>query len=989
MKTQIKEYWQKAKPSLKVYGSVTWMLTKIGIVFAIAAILGGAGIGTGAMVGALEDVPAFDRDALENPFLPSYIYDINGNLITEVHDAQNRIPIKMDDVPDHLRDAFLAAEDNSFFTHPGFDLKGLGRAVYTNLVSGSSQGASTITQQVVKQVYLNPKKKLSRKLQELYIAVLLERQYTKNEIFEFYINNATFYDNNAWGVEAAAQTYFGKSASEVTLGEAAMLAGIPNNPSYFSPHPDDMEPALKRRNDVLMRMIRFGYITEAEAEAAMAEEPVLKLEGTNKWPYPHYIDAVVHTYAIDDLMTTGLYETKDDAAQAIRRDGLHIYTALDPRVQQVMQDVMFDDKYYPKDTFVYPEGHKWAGRRYPQGTAIVMGVEKGKEGYVLGMVGGREYDSTNKLNRYKNMFQPGSAIKPVVVYGPAFEMGILSPGSVLDDAPTAWPGEKRDYTPENYASTFRGLVTVREAIRISDNIPALKAYEKVMQTAGAKSAVQFAQRLGITGYGERMKNNPRAYSQLGIAIGSQEVTPLEMTQAFSAFANQGKTSKPLFVTKILDRNGVEIFSATPHSEVVIKEETAFLVTSVLRDVVTKGTAYPSKLTKYQVAAKTGTTDDAHDRWTVGYSSKYVFTVWLGNDNKQAIVDGKTVKIPGTSNAGYNRINDMFGAIVRGTIGDDDVPFNPAPSGVTRVTVCKKSGLHPSTDCPPEDIITDWFLKGSEPKDICNIHVRLAVCADSGLLATEYCPSVVERVFYNRPPFILTDERWNGRVGRGPADANNLPPTEECTAHGPNAITYSLDVTPFSGGMSLNWTTPPSYSGFNVYRRDFAGTEFSKITPGPIFENQYFDQFQALPGMSYEYRITVIDLENQEVQRHNDAKATRPLELYLKADYTGDKVVVNWTPPEANLQGGKIENYKIYRDGTAIGSPGQNTYTDKNVEPGKTYEYRISVVYKIRGVLYESGKTDPTSITVPEASDGGDNNDDDGGTAHRRLSFSIA
>jgi len=972
-KNEIKKYWLKVKPSLKIFGSMTWMLTKIGIVFALAIAIGGAGMGTGMMVGALKDVPAFDPDVLESPALPSYIYDTKGDLITQIHDAQNRTLIKMEDVPDHLRDAFLAAEDNNFFNHSGFDIQGIARAVYNNLVSGDSHGGSTITQQIVKQVYLSKQKTIIRKLQELYIAVDIERQYTKEEIFEFYINNATFYGNSAWGVEAAAQTYFGKSASDVTLAEGAMLAGIPNYPDYYSPNIDDMEPSIKRRNDVLRRMVNHGFITQAEANEAMEEVPAIVPRTTAQWPYPHYVDAIVHTHAIEALMETGHYETKQAAAQAIRRDGLHIYTAMDPRIQQQVQTVMFDDKYYPVNTFVYPEGHSREGRRYPQGAALVMDA---KTGHILGLVGGREYSTINRLNRYNSMFQPGSAIKPVLVYGPAFELGVLSPASTLDDSPTAWPGSVKDYTPENFARTFKGLVTVRAALTNSDNIPAIKAYETVMKSVGAKVAAEFAQKLGISDYGERNKNNPRAFSQLGIALGAEVVTPLEMTQAYSAFANKGVSTKPIFVTKIVDRHGSEIYTESITQEVVMTEQTAFLMTDVLRDVVTRGTARPSGLSNYNVAAKTGTTNDAHDRWTVGYSSDYVFTVWLGNDNKQAIIDGKTVAIPGTSSAGYNRINDMFGTIVKGVIGKNNVPFNARPSGLTRATVCAKSGLLPTELC--SDTVTDWFLNTAVPTEICNMHILVKVCTTSGLLATDDCPEhlVVEKVFLNRDIIEPTDERWSGAIGRLPNDYNLRPPTEYCTLHGP---TYSFSID----GNTLNWewTQPvlddedsaPRFIGFNIYRTAFGVVEKLNNNVLAISTRSFTVPAQA-PGMKYDYKLVLVNDINQEVQRHDPISHTRSLGITLAANATDNIVQLSWNSPSLDgvNNGINLAGYKIYRNGQAIhtANANVNNYEDVVMEVGM-YDYKVTVIYKVMGQNYETPVGATKEIMVGEDSDPGD------------------
>lgn len=970
-----KKIWQQSKPSLKIFGSVTWFLTKLGIVAAIAVLVGGIGTAVGMTMGALRDVPPFDPSLLEEPPLPSYIYDRNGDLITEIHEAEKRVIVKYEDLPQHVIDAFLAAEDQHFFDHPGIDLRGFVRAIYTNLRYGTSQGGSTISQQIAKQAFLTKEKKIRRKIQELYLALNMESQYSKEEILEFYVNNVTFYGNAAYGIEAAAQTYFSKSVTELNLAEAALLAGIPNWPDKYAPDPDNLEPALERRNDVLRRMRRFGFITEEEYQQAIAEELVLNMKEAKGWPFPHYVDAVLHNYAVKALMETGRYETEADAAKAIRRDGLHIYTAMDPRIQQVVQDVMFSDAYYPKDSFVYPEGHSRAGRRYPQGAAVVMDA---KTGHVLAAVGGREYNSTNRINRINSGFQPGSAIKPVLVYGPAIEYGLLSPASVLDDAPSIWPDPHRGwFAPENFARTFRGLVTVREAIVTSDNIPAIKAFEMMRYQLNSMAAIDFARKLGL-------KIPDSSASALSSAIGGSNylVTPLQMAQAFSAFANKGRVSEPIFVTRIVDRNGEEIYTATPRSEVVMKEETAFLITSMLRDVVTRGTAYPARLSGYNVAAKTGTTDDAHDRWTVGYSRDYVFSVWMGNDNKQVTVDGKTVYVPGlVSNTAYVRLNEMFGAIVKGTIGKNDVPFHPAPNGVTRVTVCNKSGLLPGPHCPSEHIITDWAMRGREPKDVCDLHIPVEICTESGLLASEHCPahSVEERVFLNRPEFTPTDERWkSGAVGREPADAKLMPPTEYCEVHNPDSVKYTLTVTPTDQGMRLTWNAPRLHNGFNIYRQDFNSSGFIKVNAQPVTGLEFFDNFRPLPGMTYKYQVKIIGADEQETRRHDIVEASLPLSLNLSASAADNKVTLTWNPLNIEIPNGHVAKYKVYRDGKDMAFDRLETqFEDEDVKPGTSYKYQVAAVYNIGGKEYVSRPTAAVSVTLPEAGNGNGNGNGNG------------
>lgn len=974
-----KKLWDKGRPILRVFGKTSWLLTKIGIVFAIAMVIGAFGVGTGMVIGALEDVPSFDPSLLEQPSLPSYIYDANGGLITEVHDAQNRIPVKIEDLPDYLRDAFLAAEDKNFFDHPGFDLRGIARALYTNLTGGGGQGGSTITQQIAKQAYLSSQKKFARKIQEVYLAVEIENYYNnKDEIFEFYINNVTFYGHNAWGIEAAAQTYFQKSVGNLTLSESALLAGIPNSPSYYAPDPDNMEPALYRRNNVLSMMLNSGFITQEEYEEAKAEDIVLNMPEGKGWPFPHYTDAVVHTHAVDALMETGLYESKEMAAQAIRRDGLHIYTAMDPRVQKIMEEVMFDDKYYPKDTFIYPEGHPRAGRRYPQAAGVILDA---KTGYVLGMVGGREFNATNKLNRYNSMFQPGSSIKPIVAYGPAFELGALSPASTLDDSPTAWRSGSGWYTPENVSRTFQGLVTARNALVHSYNIPAIKVYEKVMSAGGAKAGVEFARKLGLKNYGERNPNNPTAYSQLGTAIGSQEVTPLEMAQAFTGFANKGVCSKPIFVTRIVDREGEEIYSATISQEVAMSEQTAFLVTDVLRDVVLRGTMSGAGLGRYQVAGKTGTTNDNHDRWRVGYTSNYVVSLWMGNDNKEAKVNDKTVYIGGTKTGA--EMTNMFGTIFRGIIGDNIVSLPSRPSGLVRVTVCAKSGLLPCEHCT--DTVTDWFRTRAVPTETCDMHVLVPICTVSGLRATEHCPAelVEQRVFLDRPEVEPTDGRWQGKKGRLPADYDLRPPGY-CNLHGPS-YAFTLE------GNTLRWEwsapapsedetqEPLEFLGFNVYATRFGKTVKLNAEMLPIKTRKLAVSTPA-PGIPYEYRLKIVVGGKKELEWHKPLFFTPPLGVNLVAKAQEEDVFLTWTAPAlAGFEDATFGGYALYKDGALLASltnPPVTEYTDLGAALPGVYNYEVKVLYLVKGAQFETPGGASCTLTIEDPNGGDDDDDDD-------------
>ncbi|MTI96176.1 MAG: hypothetical protein FH749_11950 [Firmicutes bacterium] len=967
LKNKIKYYWKQAKPSVLVFGKVTWFMTKIIIVLGLAGLMAGGGVAAGIAAGVFQDMPEWDPDAPLRPEIPSYIYDKNGDLITEIHDAHNRIPVTIDELPQHLIEAFLAAEDNNFWEHPGFDAMAILRAFVTG-----HGGGSTITQQTVKQVFLTPEQTIQRKLQELFISLQLEKMYTKEEIFEFYINNATFFGNGAYGVEAAAQTYFDKSVGELTLSEAALLAGIPNWPSRYAPDPNDMEVSLNRRDDVLWRMLRFGYITEEERQQAAEEEITLVPRQTRGWKYPHYTDAIVHDFALEILTDeeNGLYETKAEAERALRRDGLHIYTALDPEIQELIEENLFDDSNFPRDSFVEPD----TGRRYPQAGAVIM---EAQTGHVLGMVGGREWSSSNRLQRAYGrhaQFQPGSAIKPVLVYGPAFEYGVMGTGSVIDDSPGIWSTPSGPWTPENVNRTFRGLVTVRDAMAYSDNLPAIRTYEQV----GGRQATEFGSKL-------LGKDITRTSGHLSSAIGGSDygVSPLEMARAFSGFANRGVVSEPIFITKIEDRDGNPIYEASIKQEVVMSEETAYMMTSILRDVVTRGTARPSNTSGFNVVAKTGTTDEAHDRWTVGYSRDYVFSLWMGNDWKVYIdKEGNRHTVRGlTGDNSYTLLNRIWGNLVRGTI-KDDVPFPGRPSGVVSVTVCTKSGLLPSDLCPSTR--SELFLRSNAPSEVCDMHIEMEVCSESGLLATEYCPSDIleTQVFLNRPPFIPTDERWNPPLDRKPADADQMPPEDYCDMHGP---TYQLSGNYGSNGVTLIWNNDlleeRENVGYNLYRRGPGESEFKKVNSQQIAINrtQYTDDLHPIPGLTYTYRLRVVAEDDRERDIHPEFSFMRELNLNLQAELTGDReVTLTWS----SIANQPAIGVHIWRNGERITSSnnpvalGSSPHVREN-QPVGTHEYQLSVVYEIGGNRVESARTSAATVTVPAPDDNGNGGDDNG------------
>ncbi|NLM45272.1 MAG: PBP1A family penicillin-binding protein [Firmicutes bacterium] len=810
------------------------LLTVVAVLF-IFFTCAGAITAYAAIQHFMKDLPAFDLSALE-PDKTSFLYDKDGELVTPLMGVENRIIVSLDEMSPYLINAFLAIEDYRFYEHPGFDLRGILRALWFNLTdkSGSMQGGSTITQQLVKNAFLTPERTIKRKIQEVYLAYKLEQVFSKDEILEFYLNRI-FFDYNAYGVEAAAQTYFGKSAKDVTLAEAAMLAGIPNLPGKYSPY-RNFEEAKKRQKVILERMVEVGMITREEADAAYAEE--LKLAGipSRSYPHPWFVDYVI----MDELprLLQTLPDYKDFSLEQIQAkiytSGLHIYTTLDQRIQQAVTEIIDN-----------PDNYK---KLRDETQAAVIVVEP-KSGHISAIVGGRNYDAKNSgiFNRATDgKWQAGSVLKPILAYAPAFNEGIATPGTILDDAPTEFPGTP-PYYPNNFDMRFQGLMTARQALAASRNVPAAR----LLNELGIEKGKEYATRMGI--------QFEEADTGLAMVVGGLTggVNPLQVAQAYSVLANEGIRTDLTTITKIVDSNGKVIYEHEPNQEEILSPEAAWLTTSCLIDAVRSGTATYLKIGR-TVAAKTGTSDKKRDAWMAAYTPDYVTVFWIGED-----------KWPDKDEFGiyesYYVIGNFMNPILKTVHEDLPESSFKRPESLRQVTICNKSGLLPGEFCPPEHLTTDWFPRNAVPTETCNLHTELEICTVSGKLASEFCPPEhrEKQIFFNRPEFITTDKRWAGKVGRGPEDAVNLPPTETCDLHTsrPDGITIlKAWQNPFTGDITLTWNEVEGAVGYLVSRKgpDAGDENYVLLTQSPLAVLTFTDTVQ-LPGV-YTYQVVAVNEE---------------------------------------------------------------------------------------------------------------------------------
>lgn len=569
-------------------------ISKITIIGLIVFVVMITGAGLGFLTASIQTMPSL-KDEIR-PSASSQIYDINGKLITTIHSEQNRLPVSINKIPINLQNAFVAAEDTRFYQHIGIDPRGILRAVWSNIVGGGvSEGGSTITQQLAKNALLSQERTLKRKIQEAMLALQIERQYTKNEILELYLNQI-YFGQGAYGVQSAAMVYFGKNVEDLSLEECAMLAGIPKSPNYYSPL-NNLKAAMERQKTVLDQMVKYEFITSSTAMKAHSTK--LKLvshsaQSDNQTTIASYFIDYVTQHLIDKY-----------GADAVYKDGLKIYTSLDLTMQEAAEKAMEQLPNARTDS---------NGLQQPQGALVAIDPHTGQ---IRAMVGGRGTDQFNRAVLAER--QPGSAFKPFV-YLAAIESG-MTPSSMIEDSPISFGS----WSPMNYDHKFRGSVSLRTALENSLNVPTVK----LANQTGVDKPLYYAQQMGISTLVLQGSTNDR---NLAMSLGglTRGVTPLEIASAYGVFANQGIHVEPTAIIKVVDRNGKILEQYTPKEKAVVNERSAYILTDMLRGVITNGTGTGADIGR-PAAGKTGTTSDYKDAWFVGFTPDLVTSVWIGYD----------------------------------------------------------------------------------------------------------------------------------------------------------------------------------------------------------------------------------------------------------------------------------------------------------------------------------------------------------------------
>ena len=645
------------------------------------------------------------------------IYDRKGELLFKIFTDQDRTVVPIDEIPLYLQQATISIEDKDFYHHPGINpVGGILRAASSSITKGRLEGGSTITQQLMKNTLLTPDRTITRKLKEIALSLWAEVLYSKEEILEMYLNTVP-YGGTAWGVESAAKRYYNKKVTDLTLGEAALLAGLPVAPTRVSPFGNNPELALDRQKLVLNRMVEEGYITKEEADKAKSEKIVFAQNRTNI-SAPHFVMFVREKLA------------EKYGEQVVEKGGISVTTTLDLSIQEMAEEIVASEV---ADIAKYDVGN---------GAALVTRPATGE---ILAMVGSSDYSASDSgwFNVTTALRQPGSSIKPIM-YATGIETRKLTAASPIHDEPTCFTVINQEvYCPQNYDGQFHGITHTRFALANSYNIPAVKSLYHI----GLETMIATASAMGIDTF-----KDPSRYG-LSLTLGGGEVTMVDMAEAFGVFSNGGIKKDLIYVLKIKDNKGEVIYEQDKGSlnvvsqleivgKRVLSRETAFIVSHILYDNGARSSAFGSSSELVvrghpEVSVKTGTTNDLRDNWTIGYNQDYLVAAWVGNNDNtpmdRNVVSGVTGAAP------------IWNEIMTNLLVDSKQSWPAIPSGVIGRSICILSSNLPSSEgetCPTR---FEYFIKGTEPTDVENLRRAVNIDKTTGRLATgDTAPENIEQ-----------------------------------------------------------------------------------------------------------------------------------------------------------------------------------------------------------------------------------------------------
>ncbi|HET7099451.1 MAG TPA: PBP1A family penicillin-binding protein [Patescibacteria group bacterium] len=610
----------------------------------------------------LKDLPSPKELTQRDPEVSTKIYDRNGNLLYKIYKNKNRTIIPITQIPLHVKLATLAAEDAEFYDHLGFSVKGIIRAATSNFHNGSLQGGSTITQQLVKNVLLTPERTIIRKIKELILSVAVESSYTKDQILEMYLNEVS-YGGTAYGIEEGSETYFDKDVKDLSLAEAAFLAGIPKAPTVFSPFGQDPDLAFERQRDVLHLMVINKYITKEQEEVALNESLTFAPNKT-EIKAPHFV-MYVRKLLVDKY-----------GEDMVEKGGLEVTTSLDLGVQELSEKIVKD------------EVEKIKSLHVGNGSSLILNPQTGE---ILAMVGSKDYfdvKNDGNVNVLTRLRQPGSAVK-VVNYAYALSTK-YTPSTIIDDSPITYstPGSP-PYSPKNYDGKFLGKVTLRSALAQSRNIPAVK----ILASYGVSKMVEMGKSMGITTW-----DDPSQYG-LSLTLGGGAVKAIDLAKVFSTIANNGKRPDLISILDVKDYKGHVLEKNKPSNLEILDPRVAYLLIDILKDNTARApefgfNSYLAIKDHPEVAVKTGTSNDLRDNWAVGFNQNFLVLTWVGNnDNSEMsrIASGVTGASP------------VWNKIMTALLADDPSIDWRTPDGLVKINCLGKG---------------EWFLKENIPTNYC-------------------------------------------------------------------------------------------------------------------------------------------------------------------------------------------------------------------------------------------------------------------------------
>jgi penicillin-binding protein 1A len=631
----------------------------------IAVLIGGA---AGYVIFSIWDLPEVQTLEEYKPSITSRVYSDNNKLLAEFF-VENRTPVVIEHVPEIFIKALIATEDARFYSHHGLDFRGIARALYRNIRARKVlEGGSTLTQQLAKVLFLTPERSYARKLKEMTLALRIEQRYTKREILSLYLNQI-YFGSGAYGIEAAAQIYFGKPAKDLNIEECALLAGLPRSPKYYSPFKSPAS-ALGRRAYVLNRMVATGIITKAQAEDAKKTPLPVPMPVKASGPAPYFVEYV--RQKVEERFGSSI----------LYSGGLNIYTSINDELQKYAEECV------TAGLAKIEARHKRGRKAQLQGALLAIEPLTGR---ILAMVGGRDFSSSQFNRAWQALRQPGSAFKSII-YATALDRG-FGASDILDDSPLTVRMDRNKYwTPENFTRTYQGPVTLSRALAQSLNVPTIRLLEKV----GSDQVIRHAKKFGIT-------SSLTPY--LSLALGSSDVSLLELTTAYAVFANHGIKIGPVSLLTITDNTGRVLYATDALPTQVVSPEIAFLMTNLLKNAIAHGTGWKARELGRPVAGKTGTTNDYRDAWFIGYTPSLVTGVWVGYDNQSSI---------GARETGGSAALPLWLEFMKKAHAGRAAEEFAVPEGIIFKQVDPKTGLLCTDSCASS--IREAYLPGTEPRN---------------------------------------------------------------------------------------------------------------------------------------------------------------------------------------------------------------------------------------------------------------------------------